>query len=305
MKQKQYKHYIIYRIVNNINGKIYIGKHKCNNLDDNYFGSGKLLRYAINKYGIENFTFHLEIDLKSQEEMDLLEQLVVNSEFLKRLDVYNISRGGKNPCMYGKDNPFYGKTHTKEFIEYIRKKLKNKKLSDETKKKISEGLKKHFELHPEYKNICAQSTFGKKKYINIETGKSKMFKVGEKIPDNYIKPIKPEPTYISKEQRQKNIEKIKQRCKNSKWYNNGKYEKFCIIGTQPTGYILGRLPTINVGRKHSKETLEKLSNSHKGLVPSNKGKIFITNGINNRYISKTDIIPHGWWKGLTTRKNKK
>jgi hypothetical protein len=82
--------------------------------------------------------------------------------------------------MYGKDNPFYGKTHTKEFIEYIRKKLKNKKLSDKTKKKISEGLKKHFELHPEYKNICAQSTFGKKKYINIETGKSKMFKVDHK-----------------------------------------------------------------------------------------------------------------------------
>ena len=85
-----------------------------------------------------------------------------------------------------------------------------------------------------------------------------MFKIGEKIPDNYIKPIKTEPTYISEEQRQKNIEKLKQRCKNSKWYNNGKHEKFCIIGTQPTGYILGRLPTINVGRKYSKETLEKI-----------------------------------------------
>lgn len=112
---KKYKHYIIYTITNCINRKIYIGKHKCDNLDDDYFGSGKILRMAINKYGIENFIFHLEIDLHSQEEMDLLEELVVNEQFLARDDVYNVSRGGKNPCMYGSKNPFFGKTHTEKF----------------------------------------------------------------------------------------------------------------------------------------------------------------------------------------------
>ena len=40
--------------------------------------------------------------------------MVVNKDFLKRDDVYNISRGGPTPCMYGKDNPFYGKTHSLE-----------------------------------------------------------------------------------------------------------------------------------------------------------------------------------------------
>ena len=114
---RTYKHYIIYKITNKVNGKIYIGKHKCNDLDDGYFGSGKRLFQAINKYGIENFEFHLEIDLKSQEEMDLLEECVVNEQFLARTDVYNLSRGGKNPCMYGKNNPFYGKTHSKELCE--------------------------------------------------------------------------------------------------------------------------------------------------------------------------------------------
>ena len=31
------KYYLIYQITNNINGKIYIGKHETDNLDDDYF----------------------------------------------------------------------------------------------------------------------------------------------------------------------------------------------------------------------------------------------------------------------------
>ena len=50
---------IIYKTTNLVNGKIYIGQDSNNN--PNYLGSGKLLKYAISKYGIENFKLSIAV----------------------------------------------------------------------------------------------------------------------------------------------------------------------------------------------------------------------------------------------------
>ncbi len=298
---KQYKHYIIYKITNLVNGNIYIGKHRCDELDDDYFGSGKILWLAINKYGIENFIFHLEIDLKNEEEMDLLEELVVNKDFLARDDVYNLSRGGKNPCMYGKKNPFYGKTHSKEFCEQVSKRFTGKHITQEHKYKISKGLKKLFEEHPEIKLKFA-SRKGKRKCKNKKTGEIKFFSIND-IPNDFDIYINRKPkAYVSDEVKAQNRLAQSQRNHESKWYTNGYQEKFCRPDDVPEGFVLGRLPTTNVGRTYSQETLEKMSRARRGKSPSNKGKVWITNGYKNRYVSKDEKLADGWKYGITHHK---
>jgi len=87
-------HYYLYEIRNNINGKIYIGVHKTKVLDDGYMGSGLILKHAIAKYGLDNFTKTILEYFETQEEMFSREKEIVTEEFLSREDTYNLRRGG-------------------------------------------------------------------------------------------------------------------------------------------------------------------------------------------------------------------
>lgn len=91
-------YYIVYRTTNTLNGKIYIGAHKSINEYDDYLGSGTLLKKAINKHGIDNFTRENLFYCVTEEEMFQIESILVDKEFVERKDTYNMIEGGLGWC---------------------------------------------------------------------------------------------------------------------------------------------------------------------------------------------------------------
>lgn len=154
----------VYKIVNTLNNKVYIGKttyvnpmtrftiHKWRALSTNkeYRNDCPKLYNSIRKHGADNFIFEvLEAFETEQEALNAEEKYI---KFYNSIENgLNISVGGERPIsgknnpmfgthltagskngMFGKTgklNPFYGKTHNSSFL--IRKSQKHSKFSDE------------------------------------------------------------------------------------------------------------------------------------------------------------------------------
>jgi hypothetical protein len=96
-------YYLIYKTTNIINGKIYIGAHKTNNIDDGYIGSGIKLNEDIIKYGKNSFKTEILEYLTNSEEMYQREKEIVNEDFIIRVDTYNMIVGGSGGWEYVND----------------------------------------------------------------------------------------------------------------------------------------------------------------------------------------------------------
>jgi len=163
---------IIYRITNKINNKVYIGqtvydfdKRYCNNLvrctHNNH------LKSSIIKYGIDNFKIDKEIDKAfSKEELNDKEIYWIKFYNCMKPNGYNLCEGGGNTKGYhhteetkakfrackvglnwGKDNPFYGKTHSDETKARFSKLRKGRKETEEwIRKKQEANFKKVINL---------------------------------------------------------------------------------------------------------------------------------------------------------------
>lgn len=88
-------YYTIYKTINLKNKKIYIGYHVTKDPNDSYLGSGKLLKLAINKYGIKNFKKEILFIFDNKKEMIKKEIEIVNEKFITKHNNYNIKIGGK------------------------------------------------------------------------------------------------------------------------------------------------------------------------------------------------------------------
>jgi hypothetical protein len=97
--------YIVYETTNLINGKKYIGVHSTDNLDDGYLGSGKLLKKAIKKYGIDSFQRIILVECKKSEDMFAAESMLVTKEWVNDPNTYNLKIGGEGGWDYVNKNP--------------------------------------------------------------------------------------------------------------------------------------------------------------------------------------------------------
>jgi hypothetical protein len=145
-----------------INGKSYIGKH--DGLEqDNYLGSGKLLRRAIRKHGKENFTRIILERYDCAEDCHNGEKKWISLfNAVESPHFYNIAAGGEG-------GNTYGGLDRQELIE-LKVKLKKRK-----KRQPPVGLVSYLDLRTGARSSCTTSEFqldslkvgGKTEYIYI------------------------------------------------------------------------------------------------------------------------------------------
>lgn len=297
-------YYCVYKITNQINGKIYIGFHKTDNLDDNYMGSGKLIRLAIQKYGIDKFTKEILQVFDNKEDAEQLEAQIVDKDFTLREDTYNIAVGGNVRIMYGENNGFYGKHHTDEYKQ----------------KKSDMMIGKNFENHYNYiigdieytaSQLVAKFNITKNVRLTLirmcgDPSIALCFKDGsrQKDAEEYFQDWEIRV-------RQKN-ELLAVLCRERFTGYQWSAERNARLSATLTGRKLSeeRINKVNRnpekirktaekhrGMKRSNEARARMSSAKKGKMAHNKGKIRIKDLEGNTQLWLKDVdIPLGWYK---------
>jgi len=299
------KYNFVYKTTNIVNGKEYIGYHGTDNLDDGYLGSGKLLKRAIEKYGPESFIREILYFFNNPTEALEYEKKIVNEEYVKRDDTYNLSIGGDACILYGENNGFYGKTHSDETKSKIREKhLGKSNHTEESKRKISEKSKQRWK-DPEYRertlsNLANRSITDetRKKLRDVNFGKTFSEETKQKISDarlNFFSNMSEEEytewynSTHGPDQRKKRSESLTGHTKSKEWVDKINKNPKKIKKTAET----------HRGMKRSEESKKKMSVAKKGKRPHNLGKVYIHNPTTKekRMIHKDEPIPEGFKRG--------
>lgn len=205
-------YYYVYQITNLINNKVYVGKHKSTKhpFENQYYGSGKQITAAIKKYGVENFKKEVLHYCSSMEEMADKEAEIVTEDFVKRLDTYNMHKGGpggwdhyNGSKEHSANSSKGGKLSAKRLNEFIaeqkagdtdwwqnwydkvcetNKELSLRALTPEARKKRKDTFKQISHSQGE-KN----SQFGRIWISNVLTKEVKRITISDTIPEGWVR----------------------------------------------------------------------------------------------------------------------
>lgn len=324
--------YTIYKTTNKINDKQYIGFHKVKDktdivhtqsesgsiFRDGYMGSGKLIKFALIKYGPENFKQELLFTSTDAEEAFDLERELVDESYIERDDTYNISVGGSNCILMGGNNGFFGKHHTKESIEKIQKKRTETYNQNPFSwcEMYDAVTKKTFLCYDEvYDYYNMQDRDRVSIYLLVHYGtlnyKSEYLQnIANKKAEEYLDWISEAPKRYKEKaritsERFKNIPKtlesnIKRGDSLKKWISNNPdkhAERMNKINKNKDK--IRKTAEKHTGMKRSEETRKKISEAVKGNPAHNKSKKLISNVDTGeiKYINKNEELPIGWQIG--------
>jgi group I intron endonuclease len=129
----------IYKIVNALNGRMYIGQ----SVNPTYRAKRHFwknngcvkLRHAVEKYGRDNFSFSVLCWCIDKSDANEVEELLIALGDT-RDSGYNITPGGFGTGV-GRDNPFFGKSHTTELKAKLAAKKLGKPMAAATREKIA------------------------------------------------------------------------------------------------------------------------------------------------------------------------
>lgn len=170
-------YYTIYKITNKINDKEYIGAHQTLDLDDGYMGSGKYIKRAIKKYGIENFKKEYLCFAKNEASMYFIEAMLVDEEYVDSDISYNLQTGGKSNGILSNESK---QKISASLKEYYKHNTPNQReylpITTETKYKISKSL---IEFHKNNPGIFVGRIPWNKGLTSTQSAWNKGIKTGE------------------------------------------------------------------------------------------------------------------------------
>ena len=241
---KQYDHlkrkHTVYLITNLINFKIYVGVHSTYNVFDDYMGSGKCIKAAIKKYGIENFKKEIIAIFDNRKVALKLEKEIVNSNFLNSDNTYNLTIGGAGI----------------KLDSWKCKEITNKRRS-EAAKGNTKGLGRIWVSNEE---------LGINRFVLPDSPQYKeLMEKGYKVGRYKTEALKNVGSIIS--------EKLKGIPRTEEWRRN---LSIANTGRAVSDETKEKIRVFNTGKHHSPETKAKMSESHKGNSAST-GYVWIKN----------------------------
>jgi len=260
------KFHYFYKIINKINNKFYFGIHSTNDINDNYIGSGVILKTAYKKYGIENFEKHILKFFSDRKSLLEYEKEIVCKDLVDNCSCYNITIGGKGTLIHEKS--YFG--HTTKGLIHINNGLVNKLVKpNELERYISNGWK----IGENFKSCKGK--------VVISNGSNEMFVFQEEV-EKYIS----KGWTIGGKSRNKGNSS---HAKDKVWMNNGietkRITKECIKEYENNGWKIGTLQKHTTGYIRITNGFED-----KNIDPTNKQLLIY-------------YLEHGWKKGSFVKRN--